>query len=189
MSALTALLHSARYGTTWRGLVAFEPPVPPPAGTHEAAEFVELHKRLASRAARRRQTFTAVDELVGSFAKRSAFSRMDEGSLRVLAAATLRWDPSRGLFELACAREFEAETFRLRHMEGVWNEITRLSSPVRLVSSDPAASDMACLPEIARSLADASITTIAESAIRRVSCNWSGPRRVPRSCARICTNT
>lgn len=153
MSSLTALLHAATRGASWRGLLAFEPPAPPPVGHPEAEPFFEMHRRLAEGAERRRPSFAAVEDLAASFARAGSFRRMDAPMLHALAGATLRHDPVNRRYELACAREFEAETFRLRNLDGAWQRIGTVSVPVCIVAGIPDPDENRCLSNVARSLA------------------------------------
>jgi pimeloyl-ACP methyl ester carboxylesterase len=153
LSALTALLHAPESHTPWRGLLAFEPPTPPPPGHREFEAFFELHRHLAEGAARRRSAFTTVEDLASSFARAGSFRRMGREVLHRLAAATLRMDAAERRYELACAREFESETFRLRQLDGAWARVTSVSLPVCIVAGIPGADENRCLSNVARSLA------------------------------------
>ncbi|HEY7244631.1 MAG TPA: alpha/beta hydrolase [Xanthobacteraceae bacterium] len=153
MSAVTALLHASEHDTPWRGLLAFEPPTPPPSGHPEFEPFFDLHRDLAESAARRRPAFAAVEDLATSFARTSSFRRMGPEALQRLAAATLRWNAVKGHYELACAREFESETFRLRHLEDAWARTTSVSLPVCILAGIPDPDENRCLSNVARSLA------------------------------------
>src|SRR5262245_48657921 len=138
LSSLTALLHTAAQSVTqcvsWRGLMAFEPPCPPPAGHPEFEPFWGMHRKLAEGAERRRPVFQSVEDLAASFARVGSFRRMNAATRHALAAATLRHDAANRRYELACAREFESETFRLRNLEGAWQRIGTISLPVGIVA-------------------------------------------------------
>lgn len=153
MSSLTALLHASQFPAPWRGLVVFEPPVPPPAGTPSLEAFLQMHKTLADGAARRKPAFAGVDDLMRSFEARESFRRMDRSALREFASASLRVNTSTGLLELACHRDFEAETFRLRHLEDAWARVSSVKLPVEVVAglSGPHESDI--LASVARAIA------------------------------------
>lgn len=153
MSSLTALLHASEFTSPWTGLVAFEPPVPPHKDHPEATPFFEMHQHLAEGAARRRNAFAAVENLAGSFASRETFRRMDRSTLQDLAAATLRYDGATGQYELACDRNFEAETFRLQHLGDAWARVTSVRLPVTIVAGLSDADESHCLANVARSVA------------------------------------
>jgi len=153
MSSLTALLHASEYDTRLRGLVAFEPPAPPPPGHPESESFFELHRKLAESSVRRHASFAAVEDLAAIFARTRSFRRMRPAALHRVAAATLRWNAAKRYYELACAREFESETFRMRHLEHAWASIASVSLPVCMVAGIPGADENQCLANIARSLA------------------------------------
>jgi pimeloyl-ACP methyl ester carboxylesterase len=153
MSSLTALLHAATHGASWRGLLAFEPPCPPPDGHPEFEPFFDMHRKLAEGAERRRPSFAAVEDLAASFARAGSFRRIDPPTLHGLAAATLRYDPAERRYDLACAREFEAETFRLRNLDGAWRKIGAVPLPVCIVAGIPDPDENRCLSNVARSLA------------------------------------
>lgn len=152
LSAIVSLIHAATRPSPWRALVAFEPPLPPPADTDLSERFRRFNGGLTENALRRRETFSDPSELAATFAKHGAFARVPHETRLALAAATLRPRASGG-FELSCAREFEAETFRLHGAERAWADVVRLAIPLCLVASDPAGNAGACLVEIAQRLA------------------------------------
>ena len=154
MSALTALLHAADHGADWCGLLAFEPPCPPPPGHLEFEPFFDMHRKLADGAQRRRPAFAAAEDLAASFARADSFRRLDPETLDGLAVATLRWDRSQHHYALACAPEFEAETFRLRNLEGAWQRVATVTLPVCIVAGIPDRDENRCLSNVARSLAE-----------------------------------
>ena len=152
LSAVVALIHATRRPKAWDGLVCFEPPVKPPPGHALSQRFLAFNQALADSAARRRILFDDPEELSTSFAKRAAFRLMPAEAREALARATLHALHGGG-YELNCAREFEAETFRLRFTEEEWPRIPLLPMPVCMVGSDPAADSGSCLPEVAQILA------------------------------------
>jgi pimeloyl-ACP methyl ester carboxylesterase len=137
MSALTTLLHAAEYETPWIGIVGFEPPATPPASYPEFQSFRTENDRLAGRAAQRRTTFPNVQELFESYHRSSAFTGVDDAGLQALAASTLRWNDDRQLYELACAREFEASIFTMQDLPGAWERMCSVRLPVQLVAGEP----------------------------------------------------
>lgn len=152
MSALTALLHAAQHAFPWKGIVAFEPPVPPPVGHPLAAALFKMYRELAEGAERRRSTFPDVETLVTSFASREAYRRLDRQALHQLAASTLRQRPD-GTYELACERSFEAETFRLRCLDDTWRRVCSVNVPVMIVAGLPDANEDHCLRDLAHAIA------------------------------------
>jgi pimeloyl-ACP methyl ester carboxylesterase len=153
MSALTTLIHAAEHETPWRGIVAFEPPVPPRPEHVEYEPFFTLHRDLAEGAARRRQSFESVGRLVDSFASRPSFRRIEGAALQQMVASTLRYNRETGLYDLACAREFEAETFRLQHLGDAWGRVCAVSLPVCVVAGHPSPDENHCLSQVARRIA------------------------------------
>jgi pimeloyl-ACP methyl ester carboxylesterase len=137
----------------WRALVAFEPPVPPPSGSALAMPFQDLHAALAAGAERRRTRFDDPGQLVRSFRRHRSFDRIGDAELDDLARATLRPAGEQRGYVLACERSFEAETFRLRDVDGAWDQVSSLDIPVTIVSSDPESGEPAVLPLIAEALA------------------------------------
>jgi hypothetical protein len=97
-----------------------------------------------------------VEDLAESFARVGSFCRLDGETLRGLAAATLRQDRPEYQFNLACAREFEAETFRLRNLEGVWQRVATVALPVCIAAGIPGPNENHCLSNVARGLAEES---------------------------------
>lgn len=137
MSALTTLLHAADYETPWIGIVGFEPPVTPPSSYPEFESMRADSGRLAGRAAQRRTEFPGVQELFESYRRSSAFAGVDDAGLQALAASTLRWNADKKLYELACAREFEASIFAMQDLEGAWERMCTVKLPVQLVAGEP----------------------------------------------------
>lgn len=154
MSALTALLHASGHATPWTGIVGFEPPATPPASHPAHAPFKAVNAKLAERAARRREEFGSVQELVDSFRRSPTFAGIDQDGLDALAASALRWNDDRQLFELACAREFEAAIFGMQDLEGSWEKICGVSVPVQLVTGLQPTGEPSGFNIIQRALAD-----------------------------------
>jgi pimeloyl-ACP methyl ester carboxylesterase len=154
MSALTALLHASDHATPWTGIVAFEPPATPPPDHPGYAAFKAVNQSLADRAARRRTEFPAVQELVDSFRRSPAFAGIDQDGVHALAASSLRWNAERQLFELACAREFEAGIFAMQDLDGAWDRICSVTLPVQLVTGLAPNGEPSSFTIIERALAD-----------------------------------
>jgi pimeloyl-ACP methyl ester carboxylesterase len=137
MSALTTLLHATEYETPWIGIVGFEPPATPPSHYPEFKIFGADNNRLADRTVKRRFEFNDVSELFDSYRRSSAFAGVDDAVLQALAASTLRWNDAKQLYELACAREFEASIFAMQDLEGAWERMCKIKIPVQLVTGEP----------------------------------------------------
>ncbi|MCX7321005.1 MAG: alpha/beta hydrolase [Hyphomicrobiales bacterium] len=137
MSALATLLHASEYKSPWIGIVGFEPPATPPSHYPEFQLFRADNGRLAERTIKRRFEFDHVQELFESYRRSSAFAGVDDAGLQALAASTLRWNADRKLYELACAREFEASIFAMQDLEGAWERMCKLKTPVHLVAGEP----------------------------------------------------
>jgi pimeloyl-ACP methyl ester carboxylesterase len=137
MSALTTLLHAAEYASPWIGIVGFEPPATPPSHYPEFEMFRGDNTRLAGRAAKRRSEFPNIQELFVSYRRSSAFAGVDDAGLQALASSTLRWNDDRQLYELACAREFEASIFAMQDLEGAWERMCKVKIPVQIVTGVP----------------------------------------------------
>jgi pimeloyl-ACP methyl ester carboxylesterase len=78
-----------------------------------------------------------VQELFESYRRSSAFARVDDAGLQALAASTLRWNDDSQLYELACAREFEASIFTMQDLPGAWERMCSVRLPVQLVAGEP----------------------------------------------------
>ncbi|MET0222565.1 MAG: alpha/beta hydrolase [Tardiphaga sp.] len=154
MSALTALLHASDHATPWTGIVAFEPPATPPADHPGYAAFKAVNGTLAERAAKRRTEFPTVEDLVESFRRSPAFAGVDQDAVQALAASSLRWNADRRLFELACAREFEAGIFAMQDLDGAWEKICGVTLPVQIVTGLPPTGGSSGFNIIERALAD-----------------------------------
>ncbi len=153
LSSLTALIHASQRPHPWHGLVLFEPPAVPPAGTPEREEHYELHRDLSSRTRARRRIVGSPAELAASFSRLLMFQRMPDSARLELAASTLRKMPDADGYELSCPPEFEADTFEIWQVERHWSDLAATGCPVRVVGSAPETSDTAILSRIARLLA------------------------------------
>jgi pimeloyl-ACP methyl ester carboxylesterase len=153
MSAITALVHASFGSAPWEGLVAFEPPVPVPEDHRLRANFLEMHGKLIEITEKRRSSFPSIEALANSFASREHFRRLSPEAVQGLAASTLRPNISGG-FDLACDRNFEAETYRFRNLPDAWQRATSLPMPVMIVSSQAGPGENHLLEEVARAVAD-----------------------------------
>lgn len=138
MSALATLLHAVDHDTPWTGIVAFEPPVTPPQHYPEYAAFSAANGRLAERTLKRRTEFPDVQELFESYRRSSAFAGINDAGLMALAASTLRWNVDRQVYQLACAREFEASIFAMQDLGDAWDRMCGVELPVLIVTGEPA---------------------------------------------------
>jgi pimeloyl-ACP methyl ester carboxylesterase len=166
MSALAALLHAAEHAAPWIGIVAFEPPVRPPLAHPDYEAFMDLNRKLAERAVRRRSQFPDTAVLVESFRRAASFDAIDQDGLQLLADATLRWNEPKGLFELACAPELESNIFGMQGLDHAWSRISRLKTPVDLVAGLQGDGGFGVIARIERDLArDAgfSFSTVANA--------------------------
>jgi pimeloyl-ACP methyl ester carboxylesterase len=153
MSALTALLHAAEHASPWIGIVAFEPPVRPPVAHPDYEAFMDLNRKLAVRAARRRSEFADAAVLVDSFCRTASFDAIDQDGLQLLAEATLRWSEPKHLFELACAPELESSIFDMQGLDHAWPRISRVKIPVNLVAGLQGDAEFGTIAAIERDLA------------------------------------
>jgi pimeloyl-ACP methyl ester carboxylesterase len=71
-----------------------------------------------------------------------------------MARATLRADPARGDWALACPREFEARLFETNRDPRFFRELGRLRGPLTVIGADPDKPDAEIPPLINRLLAD-----------------------------------
>ncbi|MGH7865035.1 MAG: alpha/beta fold hydrolase [Candidatus Binataceae bacterium] len=154
LSAVTAALHSLRYGDRWRLLVLIDPPFYPRDG-HPLRISQHFDKNsLAERALRRMERYDSPDVLAGQFRTRPAFRRWVAGAAELMARATLRRDERNGGWTLACPREYEAKIFSSNADPELWSRLGQLKAPVKLVCGDPTIDDVMPPALIGRAIAE-----------------------------------
>jgi pimeloyl-ACP methyl ester carboxylesterase len=160
----TALVHSAssmaslsalRRGTRpWDALVAFDPPLFPPPDHALRSQAEREWASLVSRARRRPERYDDPSGLAQQFRRSSYMRRWVPEAFELMARATLRHDPARGDWTLACPRELEARLFESNRDYGFFLEIPTLPGPLTVIGADPDKPDAEIPPLINRLLAD-----------------------------------
>ena len=150
------VIPSARFDPVARNVLQYDPWVAPnregtynaagPSGNLLADEFAKVF--LDDYNLRLDHQFSAAFKIYGSYTenRQSGFGR----------PINIRQDRPEYQFNLACAREFEAETFRLRNLEGVWQRVATVALPVCIAAGIPGPNENHCLSNVARGLAEES---------------------------------
>ncbi len=135
LSAVTAAIHSLRYGKRFDAMVLFEPPIFPPAGHRLRGGQSEDKNSLAVRARRRTERYADPSMLAAQFRKYNP--RWQPEAYELMARATLRHDSRAGDYVLACPRELEANVFSTVADPELWSKLGALPCPLKLVCGDP----------------------------------------------------
>ena len=161
---MTALVHSAssmaslaalrRGERPWDALVAFDPPLFPPADHALRAQAEREWASLVARSRRRPERYPDPSGLAQQFRRSTFMRRWAPEAFDTMAQATLRPDPAHGDFTLACPREFEARLFETNRDPGFFLELPRLPGPLMVIGADPDQPDAEIPPLINRLLAD-----------------------------------
>jgi len=159
----TALVHSAssmaslralRQGRRpWDALVAFDPPLFPPPDHPLRAQAEREWTSLVARSRRRPERYAAPSGLAQQFRRSAYMRRWVPEAFDLMARATLRADPARGDWTLACPREFEAHLFDTNRDPGFFLELPNLPGPLTIIGADPDQPDAEVPPLINRLLA------------------------------------
>jgi len=151
MASLRAMLDGAR---PWDALVAFDPPLFPPPGHELEAQAEREWASLVARSRRRPERYQDPSGLAQQFRRSSYMRRWVPEAFDTMARATLRPDPARGDWTLACPREFEARLFETNRDPRFFLGLGRLPGPLTVIGADPDKPDAEIPPLINRLLAD-----------------------------------
>ena len=135
ISAITGLLQNLKYGQRWDALLAVDPPVIPEPGhtLYQRAHTFEL--KLRDWATSRPQQFSSPNELTQTLMNMKRLNRWQNGSHKLMAAATLVQN-STG-WELACPGTYESQIYDGNAKLNIWTQLTELTGPVRFLGADP----------------------------------------------------
>lgn len=160
---MTALVHSASAIATlrvmlagqapWDAAVLFDPPIYPPPGHALAAQAAQEWRALSMRTRRRPERYQDPSGLAQQFARSSFMRRWRPEAYNLMASATLRPDPERGDWELACPRAFEAALFETNIDPRYFELIGTLPGPLAVVGADPDRVEAEIPPLVNRALA------------------------------------
>ena len=137
LSAMVALMHEHQ-APSFIALVLFDPPIYPPGTDLEAVEAVCW--RLSTTARRRQTRFDTPQQLTDTLRGAPAFSLLDDETLDLFAATTLRPSPGGG-YELRCPPEHEAQLFEryFGHAMQAPDMLDGITVPIKVIGADPAA--------------------------------------------------
>ena len=164
LNAAAALRLAAR-GTPlpWSGMLLFEPPIFPPAGSPHHAEAAEKQTPLITRSAARRALWPSPAALAELLRGRGAFARFRPDLLDAHCRATLR-PLAEGGYTLCCPPAVESAIFRSHRQSDTWQRLAQIRAALDLVSGDPALPDRgwvsACMAEMAAQLPQARLVLL-----------------------------
>ena len=135
LSAVSSVMHTLRAGKRWDPLVLFDPPFYPRDG-HPLRDVQRNNEdSIASRAERRSPSFKDPGVLATQFRRWLPGWRPE--AYELMARATLRHDPAKDQWMLACPREYEAHVFRSNRETSAWTGLNSLPVAVKLICADP----------------------------------------------------
>ena len=137
LSAVIALGHLKQYQRRLEGLLLFDPPLMPPAGSPFRKPHVEEMLRLAGRVRQRQSCFAAPEDLAGVFRRGRTLSKWSDKACQDMAKAVLRASGDRTSWCLACPPLHEAKIFDSNVDESMWGLFACLDIPLKLVCADP----------------------------------------------------
>ncbi len=127
------LMAAHRDPTLFRGLVVYEPVVPPPTGLtppgrkNPAVEGVR----------KRRASFASIDAALADLGGRPPTSYFDEDALNAYVQGGFRSANKAGRVELKCAPAYEAATVERGSAHGTWDYLPEIDVPVWVISGTP----------------------------------------------------
>jgi pimeloyl-ACP methyl ester carboxylesterase len=151
IASLRAMLGGAR---PWDAIALFDPPLYPPPGHPLEAQAAREWASLVRRSRRRPERYADPAGLAEQFRRSRYMQRWVPEAFDAMARATLKPDPARGDWRLACPREFEARLFETNTDPRYFLEIANLPGPLTVIGADPDAPDAEIPPLINRLLAD-----------------------------------
>jgi len=137
LSGLVAIRHALLHQDRWRALVLFDPPFYPRDG-HPLRDAQQHDKDdLSVRARRRTERYATPDAFAKQLAANRGFTRWRPEAYALMARATLREDPARGDWTLACPRELEARVFEENRDPSLWTRLGEVKAPIMIIGADP----------------------------------------------------
>ena len=132
MGGATLLLAAIKNPGLFRGLLLYEPIVPP-EGIHMPANRPNV---LAEGAARRKRTFKSFDEAISNFGSKMPMSQFTPEALEAYVRGGFAKGDD-GQVHLKCSPELESENFRNPTIPGLWKNLKNLEIPVWVLSGHP----------------------------------------------------
>ena len=134
VSSLVALL-SPTMGSTYAGLVMFDPPLRKPNVTDE--EFDAASMRTAAMARRRTARFRSREEFSDILPYVPAFQHMVPGAHELMAKTTLRESADGEGYELRCPPEYEAQIIDYARIFCLAVDFEVMQCPLKVIGADP----------------------------------------------------
>lgn len=136
LASVAALKATLERGPLWQALCLYDPPVFPRPG-HPLEDYERRHMdEMAALARRRPERYPSPEAFADVLQKRPGFARWAPGAHRLFAEATLRADPARGDWALACPRDHEAHIFATNTDPTIWPRAREIGVPLRLIGAD-----------------------------------------------------
>lgn len=137
LSAIAALRLAVDGEAPWSALLLFDPPISPPEDHRLYQAHLDDMAIMTRRAERRPERYRSTGMFEFQLRAGRGFQRWVEGSHRLVAETTLRFDEEAGDWPLACPRDFEAKVFETNMDASIWPRVGDIEVPVRLVGADP----------------------------------------------------
>ena len=134
VSSLVALLSPTR-GSTYAGLVMFDPPLRKPNLTDE--EFDAASMRTAAMARRRTARFRSREEFSDMLPYVPAFQHLVPGAHELMARTTLRESANGEGYELRCPPEYEAQIIDYARIFCLAVDFEVMQCPLKVIGADP----------------------------------------------------
>jgi pimeloyl-ACP methyl ester carboxylesterase len=152
IASLRAMLHDQ---FPWDAVVLFDPPFYPPPDHPLLPQAEREWLSLVMRSRRRPERYDDPSGLAAQFRRSTYMTRWVPEAFDVMARATLRPDPARGDWTLACPREFEARLFETNRDPIYVEKIASVrGAPFCVIGADPDKPDAEIPPLINKWLAD-----------------------------------
>ena len=132
MGGATLLLAALKDPSLFRGLLLYEPIVPPADMKMPA----NRPNNLADGAARRRASFKSFDDAIKNFGSKMPMSSFAPEALEAYVHGGFRKGDG-GQVHLKCSPALEAENFRNPHIPNLWKKLTDITIPVWVLSGHP----------------------------------------------------
>lgn len=156
MGGAALLMAAHRDPDLFDVIVAFEPIVPPPAGSPRADD----PSRLVAGARKRRASFESFEAALANYGSKPPMDAFAPDVLRLYVAHGFR--PAPEGVRLKCDPEHEARTFEQGGRHDTWNRLPEIATRVVVLGSDDGGMPASIAPEVADRLPNATYTGLVD---------------------------